>query len=251
MSGIDLRLGAWETALADVGEVGAVISDPPYSKRTHDGSDKGAEIANLATGTGGRHLSYAHWTTDHVMAFVRAWAPRNRGWFVCFSDHVLNPAYEAAYRDVGLTPFAPVGVLIPGMTVRQQGDGPSSWMLYVNVARPKCLSRWGTLPGGYTGNSGERVHIGGKPLWLMRALVRDYSKAGDLVVDPCAGAATTLIAAAENHRRAVGAEVDPETFALARERIKKGFTPSLFSDKPRAFEQLGMAALLGGAKESE
>jgi len=38
--------------------------------------------------------------------------------------------------------------------------------------------------------------IGGKPMWLMRALVRDYSRPGNLVCDPCAGGATTLIAAA-------------------------------------------------------
>jgi DNA modification methylase len=100
------------------------------------------------------------------------------------------------------------------------------------VARPKRLSKWGTLPGGYTGPPGERVHIGGKPLWLMRALVRDYTKPGDLVCDPMAGAATTLIAALSENRRAIGAEVDPETFAVAQKRMALGYTPSLFGGAP-------------------
>lgn len=47
---IDLRIGRWETVLADVGEVDAVISDPPYSDRTHEGHDDGASLANRAGG---------------------------------------------------------------------------------------------------------------------------------------------------------------------------------------------------------
>jgi hypothetical protein len=224
----DLRIGRWEDVLADV-ECDAVICDPPYSARTHDGhagisSERGEY--NGTTFKPRRALDYARWTSEDVGAFVAAWAPRCRGWFVCFSDHSLCRSYEAAYERHGLTGFAPVGILIPGMTVRMAGDGPSSWMLYANVGRPKSLCKWGTLPGGYTGPPGERVHVGGKPLWLMRALVRDYTRKDDLVCDPCAGAGTTLVAALAENRRAVGAEVDPETHAVAMERLSKGYTPS-------------------------
>lgn len=223
---IDLRQGRWEDALADVGEVDCVMSDPPYSARVHEGSIyNGGELA--ADDSSRRLLNYSHWTARDVDSLIDSWAPRNRGWFVCFSDHLLCEPYAEAFERNGLCAFAPVGVLIPGMTVRLGGDGPSSWMLYANVARPKRLSKWGTLPGGYTGPPGERVHIGGKPLWLMKAIVRDYSKPGDLVCDPCAGAATTLIAAASENRRAIGAEVDPETYAIARDRIARGYTPTL------------------------
>lgn len=243
---IDLRLGRYQDVLADVGEVDAVLMDAPYSERTHNGHDDAVGDLRLAgeekrmrvdkrngnvysVGVNRRRaIKYAHWTPADVRAFVDSWAPRNRGWFVCLSDHALCGAYEDAFEANGLTSFAPVGILIPGMTVRMAGDGPSSWMLYANVARPKRLSKWGTLPGGYTGPPGERVHIGGKPLWLMKALVRDYTKPGDLVCDPCAGAATTLIAAATENRRAVGAEVDPKTYEIARARIAQGYTPSLF-----------------------
>jgi len=227
---IELRQGRWEEALADVNEVDAVISDPPYSARTHDGHDAGVEFAAGGSTfeiTERRELSYSAWTADDIDAFVSYWAPRNRGWFVCLSDSDLCPIWREVYESHGLTGFAPVVILIPGMTVRLAGDGPSSWGIYANVARPKALSKWGTLDGGYKGPPGERVHVGGKPLWLMRALVRDYTKRGDLIVDPCAGAATTLLAAAAENRRAVGAEVDPKTYALAMARIQRGYTPSL------------------------
>jgi hypothetical protein len=241
---IDLRHGRYQDVLGDV-ECDAVICDPPYSERTQEGHGDAVSDLRLAgeekrtrvdkrngavysVGVSRRRaLQYSHWTPADVRAFVDFWAPRNRGWFVCMSDHHLCREYEAAFEAHELTTFAPVGILVTGMTVRLCGDGPSSWMLYANVARPKRLSKWGTLPGGYTGPPGERVHIGGKPLWLMRALVRDYTRKGDLVCDPCAGAATTLIAAATEGRRAVGAEVDADTYQIAKQRIAAGYTPTL------------------------
>ena len=107
----DLRTGAWEDALADVGEVDAVITAPPYSRRTHDGHDDGANMANKAgekwiRSDGGidlvrprRAISYGAWGEDEIRAFVQAWAPRNRGWFVAFSDAELLLTWRRAFDD--------------------------------------------------------------------------------------------------------------------------------------------------------
>jgi site-specific DNA-methyltransferase (adenine-specific) len=66
----------------------------------------------------------------------------------------------------------------------------------------------------------------------MRAIVRDYSRPGDIVCDPCSGAATTLLAALTEGRRAVGAEAKPAHFEAACARLKKGWTTPLFLDTP-------------------
>jgi len=242
---IDLRLGRWEDVLVDVGMVDAVFADPPYSARVHDGHDDGAEIANKRTrikrnlrpsepARARRKISYSAWTPADVAAFVDAWVPRCRGWFVCLSDSELCSAYRSAFERNGLTGFQPLPCITSGGSVRMSGDGPSSWAVYANVARPKALCRWGTLPGAYIGKLGsleraDAVVAGAKPMWMMRALVRDYSKVGDLVVDPCAGGATTLIAAAIEGRRAVGAEHDEATYELAMKRIEAGYTPDMFA----------------------
>ncbi len=235
---MELRCGDWRDVLADVTECGAVITDPPYSARTHTGHDAGANMAN-ATGAwrrsdGGagrrrarREISYREWAGDDVAAFVSKWAPRCRGWIVAMSDSDLCGAWRRSAEGAGRTGFQPLPCVIPGMTVRMAGDGPSSWAIYLNVSRPKSLAKWGTLPGAYRSGQGEREHIGGKPLALMRAIVRDYSRPGDLIVDPCAGGATTLLAAAAEGRRAIGAEIDPETFAKAVRRLERGYTPTL------------------------
>ena len=168
------------------------------------------------------------WTGVDVEKFVQHWSPLS-GWLVALSDSELCADWRAAAERCRRTGFQPLPCVIPGMTVRMAGDGPSSWAIYANVSRPKALSKWGTLPGAYTGGQGEREHIGGKPLWLMRALVRDYSHPVDLIVDPCAGGGTTLLAAAMEGRRAIGAEIDPETFEKAVARLSKGYTRDLFS----------------------
>lgn len=228
MSELDLRLGRWEDVLTDVAQVDAVIADPPYSARTHVGHDHGVRMTRGLRGER-RAISYSRWSRRDVDSFVDSWAPRCRGWFCVLSDHSLCPVYQAAFRRHGLTDFAPVGILIPGMTVRLAGDGPSSWVLYANVARPKALCRWGTLPGGYSGSPDRDGHIGGKPEWLMRALVRDYTRAGDLVCDPCAGFGTTALAALGLGRLFVGAEVDPKTHASALRRLRGGIQAELFA----------------------
>jgi DNA modification methylase len=63
--------------------------------------------------------------------------------------------------------------------------------------------------------------------------VRAYSRTGELVCDPCAGGGTTLIAAAQEGRQAVGCELDATTYAAATAHIRRTFiAPPLFDDAP-------------------
>lgn len=249
----ELRCGRWQDVLADV-ECDALITDPPYSERVHSGHDRGVGAANrtaAAYASGGgphrRTIAYPHWTAEDVRAFVDHWAPRVSGWILAMTDHVLAPSWEAALLDAGRYVFAPLACVEPGSRVRLSGDGPAQWAVWLIAARPasRAYQRWGALPGAYVvphtdkrvnrSNAGDRQPaIGGKPLWLMQALVRDYSRPGDLICDPCAGGATTLLAAAIEGRRAIGAEMDPATFAKAQKRLARGYTPNMFatSDQP-------------------
>lgn len=55
----------------------------------------------------------------------------------------------------------------------------------------------------------------------MRAIVRDYTKPGDLVVDPFCGGGTTALACAYESRRCITSEMDPDTYALAVKRLER------------------------------
>ena len=223
--GWEMRCGDWREVLVDV-EADALVTDTPYSDKTHKGHNQG--VKNEAYKSNRRALSYASWTPADVDAFCEFWVPRVRGWFACMSCSVLDEAWQAGLEARGLYGFAPLPCVIPGMTVRMGGDGPSSWCVWLNVARPRHFpfSKWGTLPGEYRATP-DRGHIGGKPLSMMRAIVRDYTRKGDLVIDPCAGGGTTLLAAVTEGRRAIGAELDPSTYDYAVARLRRGYTPTL------------------------
>lgn len=234
---IELRCGDYREVLADVVTCDALVADGPYSERTHAGHDAGDD--RVRDGSVRRVLSYPFWTAADVEELVAFWRERNRGWFACLSDDELITTYRAAYERRKLIAFQSVPVLIRGMSVRRCGDGPSSWAVHLNVARPKHCFDWGTLQGFLgpfgtgkgDGPRGERC-IGGKSLDAMRAIIREYTEPGDLVVDPVAGRGTTLVAAALEGRRALGAEIDPRTFRMAREWIsKQPVTPPLFLER--------------------
>lgn len=72
--------------------------------------------------------------------------------------------------------------------------------------------------GPYTPDRGLR---GGKPRAAMSALVVSFSDPGDYVCDPCAGHGTTLVAAIENGRHAMGAEPHGGRYDRALARIRR------------------------------
>lgn len=248
--GWELRLGKWQDVLQDV-ECDALITDPPYSERTHSGHGGGAAAGmgnrgrdylertngRPTGGTGPRQaISYGHWTPTEARHFAIHWSNRCRGWVCIVTDHHLAPHYTDALESCGRYVFAPLPIVETGSRVRLSGDGPSSWTCWLVVSRPKsrAFQTWGTLPGAYIGSGkGDREHIGGKDSGMMRAIIRDYTRPGDLVCDPCAGAATTLLAAVSEGRRAVGSEMDPDTYAKAVKRLERGHTPPLFTDDLR------------------
>jgi hypothetical protein len=228
--GWELRRGRWQDELADL-ECDAIVCDPPYGNHTHvmsrafgNAREDGCSLENLGP-------QYTAWSADDVSSFVTAWSERCRGWIVALTSSDLIDAWQTAYRAVDRYSFAPVPCVMRGMTVRLGGDGPSSWAVYAMVARPSTqeYSRWGTLDGAYHGPRGSESGGGrGKPDWLMSALVRDYSRPGDLVCDPFAGWGSTLSAAVSNGRRAIGSEMDKDAFNEATRRLSRPLQVDLF-----------------------
>lgn len=68
----------------------------------------------------------------------------------------------------------------------------------------------------------ERIHAAQKPVELLRRLIECATLPGDLVFDPCAGSGSTLIAARESQRRAIGIEKDSDYYNTAMANIFGG-----------------------------
>lgn len=65
------------------------------------------------------------------------------------------------------------------------------------------------------------LHPTTKPLSLIRRLILNSSKVGDIVFDPFAGSGTTLIACEQTRRRCLTIEIDPEYCKTVIERFKR------------------------------
>lgn len=210
---IELRQGPWQTALADVDSCDVVLTDTPYSARTVAG-----QRSNSRKGPTAR-ISYKATSEAAVWDLATYWTPRVRRWFVMTCDHIVFRWAEAAFIARGWATFHPVPWAKTDAAPRIDGTGPSPHSETVFVARPRRRLRAPEARyrvGRYIGPARPgRVKgvIGAKPLWLLEELLRDYSEPGDLVVDPYAGAASTLRAAlARGNLRAIGAEVHAPTY---------------------------------------
>lgn len=225
--GWELRLGRWQDVLADVAQVDSVITDPPYSERTHAGQRTGSSTRTPT-------ITYDAMTDYAELASL--WSQRTRMWACVFSDHSGSHVHEQEWESAGWYVFAPVGWIKDVYAPRLSGDGPACGMEYITVARPKKRMdpsdsghRCGyyLVKGRYSCDAPSGI-AGQKDINGMRAIVRDYSRPGDLVCDPYAGSGTTLLAAVMEGRRAIGAEMDEGRFDMAVRRLRGGFTTDLF-----------------------
>jgi DNA modification methylase len=59
------------------------------------------------------------------------------------------------------------------------------------------------------GEHGQRLHPTQKPIKLLASIISDYTKEGNIVLDPYLGSGSTLIACEQTERICFGAEIDP------------------------------------------
>ena len=77
-------------------------------------------------------------------------------------------------------------------------------------------------------SSTPKVHPTQKPVPLLERIIEIFTDPGDVVIDPCAGSASTLLAAANMQRRAYGFEVNKEFYDAAKSRVLLRIQPNLF-----------------------
>lgn len=73
-----------------------------------------------------------------------------------------------------------------------------------------------------------KVHPTQKPVRLLEGLIRIFSDEGDVVIDPCAGSGTTLLAAANMGRKAYGFEIDRKFYQEANDKVLRCIEHKLF-----------------------
>jgi len=101
---------------------------------------------------------------------------------------------------------------------RTYGDAELIWTSYDKPTRIlKC--QW----DGFTrkGETESKVHPTQKPIELIGKLIKEYTLEGNLILDPFLGSGTTLRAAKNLNRKAVGIEISPDYCRIAVERLRQ------------------------------
>lgn len=95
---------------------------------------------------------------------------------------------------------------------------PTEEQRKLSMIAKEDFDRWFQQTWTLTGAS-TKEHPAPFPLELADRLVRMFSFFGDTVCDPFSGTGTTLVAAAQARRNAIGVEIDPNYVALAKRRL--------------------------------
>lgn len=99
-------------------------------------------------------------------------------------------------------------------------------------------------------NEYDKIHPTQKPVKLLKKLIEIFTDEGEVVIDPCAGSGSSLVAATELNRKAYGFEIDRKIYADANKWVAKmkqrkldidtyGFSKTEYDNaEPNLFTQL-------------
>jgi site-specific DNA-methyltransferase (adenine-specific) len=100
-------------------------------------------------------------------------------------------------------------------------DTEFAWTSFDRMSRKYTVIQHGFIKDA----SEPKEHPTQKPLMLFRGILNDFSKAGDLILDPFAGSGTTLRAAKDLGRKAIGIELSEQYCEIAARRLSQNVLP--------------------------
>lgn len=211
----------------------AIVTDPPYSSGGMFRGDRANGVADKyqVTGTvkkyspfGGDNRdqrSYYFWAVLWMGELFRI--SKDQGWIFLFTDWRQLPLMTDILQAGG---FVWRGVIPWNKTeaarpTRGRFRAQCEYILwgskgFVNETSQECLPGFFT----YVIKPGEKKHITGKPLGLMRDLIK-ITPPGGHVLDCFMGSGPTGVACTETGRNFTGIEQDPEYFRIASLEIAK------------------------------
>ena len=234
-----LILGDCLEVMPTLGQVDAVVTDPPYEAVMQN---KWGVLSTQSPSSHVRHESLGFGAIDEVRVEVAAaMCAACDGWLIAFCMAEGVRAWRDAIEAQGVKYKRAMVWVKPDAMPQFNGQGPSvGHEMMVSAWCAKGHSRWngGGKPGTFIYNKntpGGAAHPTQKPLPLIQEIVGLFSDFGDKVLDPFAGSGTTLVACQKLGRHGIGIEIDPDYFEIACKRVEEAARqPDLFiADAPK------------------
>lgn len=241
--GIQVWLGDCRQVLPHLPKVDLVLTDPPYGHNNNNGdlAHKWEEALGLvrrgkATAGSARPIAndgpeandLVRWMFGAVNGLLKPGAcccccccgggpdPQFARWAL-WMDEAIGFKQAVVWDKGGLGMGWHYRRNYELMLVAEKPGAPGKW--YGGNSQANVIRIPGIKPT-------EDDHPTPKPESLFRLFVRLHSEEGDLVLDPFMGSGTTLVAAKQLGRRAIGIEIEEKYCRIAVERLK-GTTPPL------------------------
>ena len=194
-------------ATLEDGAIDCVITDPPYSERTHAKASK-----KLANGVVSHGIdTFDSFTDELLYQAYDEMARLTKGWVISTLDY--NHAFRFETEPPQGMRQLRIGVWVKNNPSPQiSGDRPAQGWEAISYLYKKDIRAWwnaGGAHGNYVSNLATPTgHPTPKPLKMVSSFVERFTNPGDLILDPFAGGGTTLLAARNLGRRAIGVELD-------------------------------------------
>lgn len=221
--GITIYLGDCREVLPSLGPVDHVITDPPYSPTTHNGA-RSLLSDNRMGGTGDNQGRIDFEAVD--AAFVRhafTLASPERWCLASLDWRHVGPLECVPPEGMRFVRF---GVWVkPDGAPQFTGDRPATgWEAIAILHKLGGKMRWngGGHRAVWTHSIAREEHPTAKPLGLLKELVSLFTDPGELILDPFMGSGTTLRAAKDLGRRAIGIEIEERWAETAAIRLEHG-----------------------------
>jgi site-specific DNA-methyltransferase (adenine-specific) len=228
---VTLYLGDAREILPAINFADHVITDPPFARDVYLRSTisnhqfSSVSLEKLAAGDIG-HI-------DEMLAGVAAEFGRlTRRWAIVFSDAETTWRWRAELQDAGMR-YVRTGAWCKSDPMPQfSGDRPAVGFEPCTITHAQGKMRWNggghaaTWHFGISKGAKRPDHPCPKPLPLMTKIVEQFTDEGEVVLDPFAGSGTTLVAAKNLGRKAIGVELVEKWAEGTANRLRM---PGMFS----------------------
>lgn len=233
-AGIVIYLGDCREILPRLASVDHVITDPPYGRdvylrmRSPDsaGGNRGYKIKG-GDGLTAMRAGAIGAVEGVITPCAGEFARMVRRWGIVFSDAESTHLWRLAIEAAGMR-YVRTGVWVKGNAMPQMtGDRPGVGFEPCTIVHALGSMRWngGGYPAVWKHNisrgADREDHPCPKPLPLMLQLVSLFTDPGDLILDPFMGSGTTLRAAKDLGRRAIGIEIEEHWCEDAATRLSQ------------------------------